>query len=558
MFGKFMQDEMGVNKSYLTLEHLAFILELINEMKPASGTENFARKVPGFLTHKGKPNLILCNTRNQIEVLLTIYATSPECPLPSNDEILFCHSLTSSEEVENFLRIAYKSTGTKIYTLLNIQELNYENTIRIERFLSTNHTAKQTDTYRLVFVCCVDKQEQQQQQSILSSLLIKNKINPITMPTNLLEQYLLSKMSTKEPSSLARFDNDRSTCRAMLSKQAGNGKSTCVEFFKRKIQDSGVNDFNTRLIRIKTCSIDLDLETQKLLEIEMIRSAKSNPTLFHVDISSEVFSNVDIYLFNMLVLGYLKHANGLVWRRSLNDIYLVEMMSPYFGVANKTTLWFHSILNFLPKIELRTPQNYLYDLMNTNDLDRMHLFGDNLFKHFYTQTRFQRSASYLKLFKEDPAALSSYIFNGQRRQLSQIECLDLLLKHTELKNPSWAELAYFTTFLDEQLELIERSTLLASITELRGICSRFIIMMAYDFGSPSLNIGSDSTLFNVKANNDLEVQIEKLEIARKWENTAHPYIIFNSDRKTFTFMGIYLDRYKYINAQILNKNFIKL
>jgi hypothetical protein len=34
-------------------------------------------------------------------------------------------------------------------------------------------------------------------------------------------------------------------------------------------------------------------------------------------------------------------------------------------------------------------------------------------------------------------------------------------------------------------------------------------MMAYDFGSPSLNIG-DSTLFSVKANSD-EVQIEKLE-----------------------------------------------
>ncbi len=536
---------MGVNRSYLTLEHLAFILELIDDMKPSTSRNTFARKIPGFLTHKGKPNLILCNTRNQIEIVLTIYATSPECPLPSNDEILFCHSQTSSEEVENFLRIAYKSDGSKIYTLLNLQELNYENTIQIERFLSTNHTAKQNDTYRLVFVCCVDKQEQQQQQSILSSMLIKNKINAITMPTGHLEQYLLSKMTTREAASLARFDNDRSTCRAMLSRQAGNGKSTCIEYFKRKINDSGDMNFNAKLIRIKTSSIDLDLETQKLLETAL-RSSSTTPFLFHIDISSEVFSNVEIYLFNMLVLGYLKHSNGLVWRRSVNDIYLIEMMSPYFAnQANTSTLWFHSILNFLPKIEFRTPTKYLYDLKNSNDLDRMHLFGDNLFKHFFSQTEFQRSANYLRLFKEDPTALDSYTYLNeptQRRLLSQIECLNLLIEYTELRNPSWAELSNFVTFLDEQLELVERSTLLASITELRGIFSRFIIMMAYDFGSPSLNIGSDSTLFSVKANSELEVQIDKLEVVRKWENTAHPYIIFNHDRTTFTFMGIYLDR----------------
>lgn len=40
-----------------------------------------------------------------------------------------------------------------------------------------------------------------------------------------------------------------------------------------------------------------------------------------------------------------------------------------------------------------------------------------------------------------------------------------------------------------------------------------------------------------------------LEMSRKWENMTHPYIIFNADHTTFTFMGIYVDRkhYKFVN-----------
>ena len=93
------------------------------------------------------------------------------------------------------------------------------------------------------------------------------------------------------------------------------------------------------------------------------------------------------------------------------------------------------------------------------------------------------------------------------------------------------------------MEVLEFSGMLEGVPDLRGVCTRFIIMMAYDFGSPSLNVGADSTLVNVSADNkELEIQIEKLAVARKWENTQHPYIIFNNDQQTFTFMGIYLDR----------------
>ena len=43
--------------------------------------------------------------------------------------------------------------------------------------------------------------------------------------------------------------------------------------------------------------------------------------------------------------------------------------------------------------------------------------------------------------------------------------------------------------------------------------------------------------------------MNRLEVSRKWENLTHPYIIFNADGVTFTFMGIFLDRknYKFVN-----------
>lgn len=90
---------------------------------------------------------------------------------------------------------------------------------------------------------------------------------------------------------------------------------------------------------------------------------------------------------------------------------------------------------------------------------------------------------------------------------------------------------------------------LEHIKELRVICIKFLILMAEDFGLPSLNIASDSDVYTVTNENRLEVRMDRLELARKWESMTHPYIIFNHDKQSFTFMGIYLDRrtYKFVN-----------
>jgi hypothetical protein len=113
------------------------------------------------------------------------------------------------------------------------------------------------------------------------------------------------------------------------------------------------------------------------------------------------------------------------------------------------------------------------------------------------------------------------------------------------------------------LEVLENAMLVKELPELRSITAMFIILMAHDFGLPSLNISEESNSININEDNQIQISIHSLEIARRWDLIFHPYIIFNSDRETFTFMGIYLDRrkYKFINPnnnEILEENEYKI
>ena len=234
---------------------------------------------------------------------------------------------------------------------------------------------------------------------------------------------------------------------------------------------------------------------------------------------------------------------------------------------NSQLISFHSLLNYLPKIQFRTPKKYLYDLKNL-DRNELALLKDNLFTNFYQKVQFQRTAFYLKVKKESPNDLATFTYNERvsfrlEYELNQIDCLNTLLEFSELKHPNWTELNNFVNFLDEHLEVLENAMLVKELPELRSITAMFIILMAHDFGLPSLNISEESNSININEDNQIQISIHSLEIARRWDLIFHPYIIFNTDRETFTFMGIYLDRrkYKFINPnnnEILEENEYKI
>ena len=316
--------------------------------------------------------------------------------------------------------------------------------------------------------------------------------------------------------------------------------------------------------------------------------------IHHINIAHEVLEDVDAFLFNLTILGYLKHSDGLVWRRTPNDLYLIECMPPMVQIdpsthsclssATQSSLSsfegvsFHYVLNYLPSIYFREPKVYLYDLENDGEANQGHKF-DNNFALLYDKHPFQSTSYYLRKLKELTSELTTFKYysnnsnearSSQQPKLSQIDCLKVLLEHSGLKNPTWAELHNFVTFLNEQLYDTEKSPFLADdeLVVIRELIIKCLILMAYDFALPSLNIGEETPktnrtqqqqqqdeLMNVdeaegdaggnnaggleNVRNTIEgADMSKLEITRRWERLSHPYILFNADRSTFTFMGL--------------------
>jgi hypothetical protein len=441
-----------------------------------------------------------------------MYAYDPEAPLPTNDEILFCDSNTTSEQVENFLRVAFMSNGEKIYTLMNIQELTYENSTKIEKFWLSYKN--KTNTFILVLVCCIEKQE----QSILASVFSKNRVKPIKLASNDLEDYLFGKLrlayDPKKSINLTSLDPDSMLVRTFLSQRSGNGKSAYIQNLIEKIPDEKRKNINFEVIRIKSSKLNMDKEIEKLIRIkfEASKNKRNNfPTIYHIDIAYEVFQSVDQYLFSLIVCSYFKHSNGLVWRRNqTNDIYLIEMTPPYFNLdlsrklnntnklKNKNKLVsFHSMLNFLPSIEFRTPLQYYQGI--TNDPQNDNRLKDTLFSIYYRNFKYQRIAYYLNLVRllnearhensnrgflynnssnEAGSNRLNENFNRENSFMSENDCLNIILNHSGLKDPNWHEVENFVNFLDPQIERAEKSRLVSNIKGLKSFCLQLIIIMA--------------------------------------------------------------------------------
>ena len=569
----FMIGKSSVLNNYISIEQLAYTLEQLRH-EDIHQSEQFTRNVPGYLTHKGHPNLILCPIAEQMSTVLSIYAESGvRCPLPTNDECLFCTSETSGEEVEIFLRIALKSDGKKIYTLLNIQELNYEAANHAERcFTKINSSSN----YIFVIMCSSEKQS----QSILVSTFFKYKIHQyIPRTIGEIQKYMKFQLENQiKDLRMASFvlDPEKISVRTLLSDRPGAGKTLYVQSILNKPENNlnGQPKFGYKLTTIKTPKLSLDTQIEILLEYLKKSTSPASSHLYHIDVAYEVYEGVDQFLFNLTVLGYLKHSNGQLWRRSPSDLYLIEIMPPMVRTHSERTdkIPFHCILNYLPKIFFRQPKNYLYDLENNIQNEQHDYKNDTRFKsisifdknftHKFTNDEYQCTCYYLKLLHDQSNELNSFRYYDNKSKiavLTETECLKILLVKSGLKNPTWAELNNFVSFLSENLKDSEQSPFLGTalapeLGALKGIFLRLIIYMSYDFALPSLNIAEESpTSDRMDIDNDIvstnvdtnAFDLNKMKIERHWERLSHPYILFNADHTTFTFMGLYLDRRKY-------------
>lgn len=528
------QDQIESKKEtdLMTLKHLSLLLtKLYNESQEIE-TNRIVRVVPGYLSHPGEPNLIVCPSREQISIVLSMYAMTPSQPLPQQDEVLFCTQQTTSEQIQNFLRVVFNSETNhkKIYAMMNIQDLVYEVASDTEKFLesSSPSVVNKSDSYVLVMTCTEEKHS----QSLLATLYSKNRIKPVVLSIENIESYLTSKLCGVKRDrgfKLSNFDPDLASTRVLISRRSGNGKSLFVKDLVDKISNQSER-FNYQAIRIKSPNLNIDNEIDKLFEVrrKSINEARSNdPTIYHIDIAYEVFNNLDYYLFSLVALNHLKHSNGMVWKRNVNtDLYLIEI-SPAFVLKSERLYCIHSMINYLPKLEFKTPKKYLYELQNGL------VSKNNMFDSLYKDPIYQRSCFYIKLVNEfrekrvqkdtkervkssdqsgtlsaqlkskvvsyakldeiDEILNQVYDSTNEASTISPQECLEILMKYSGLIDPSWHEIKNYCSFLSRNLELVDNSDYIKNITGLRALCMQLVIVMANDFGLSSLKMNNTTT-----------------------------------------------------------------
>lgn len=162
---------------------------------------------------------------------------------------------------------------------------------------------------------------------------------------------------------------------------------------------------------------------------------------------------------------------------------------------------------------------------------------------------FQRTYQYFKIYRLNPNRLESFSFIPGSVEDSPKEWLGCLLKFCDIKNPSWGELRNFTHFLNSQLKKCEVSifcspALREDLTGFKQFVVKFMITMSKDFSMRSLKTSDDSDE-KVEGAAAEDTALREFQLRRRWEQQAHPYILFNADNESMTFLGFHI---KNLNA----------
>ncbi|WAR07202.1 R213A-like protein, partial [Mya arenaria] len=206
----------------------------------------------------------------------------------------------------------------------------------------------------------------------------------------------------------------------------------------------------------------------------------------------------------------------------------------------------HPVFNFFPDSTCRSPDESLQIYSGRKSVQDF-MPNDQLFdEQQFRSPVFQRTFQYL-LRLDERKSLESV--RPSEAEGDPKTCLDVLLRHCGVRDPSWSELHHFVWFLNTQLVDFEQNQFvsLAAAEDLPGFATfvlRFLIQMSRDFSTRSLNMSEESPgmIHQGAMETEDEDQLELYQMRRTWESSPHPYLFFNSDRFTFTFLGFYIDR----------------
>ncbi|XP_048179403.1 E3 ubiquitin-protein ligase RNF213 isoform X1 [Corvus hawaiiensis] len=511
------------------------------------GRECITRDFPQDLLCVGQPNLITCPRSEVLSSALAIYMNSPEQPLPTFDEVLLCTPQTSAEQVGLFLRrcLIPCHGGEKIYTMLYADELSYDVSCRAEELFQ--HLQRYNNSYRLIILCNCERDN-----SYLPSAFSHYKVHMTPQRSRAeIQQYLQRHFRVAQPSNSAASVFKEHMCVGMVSsKRAGMGKSLCVKRLHERLQEEQPDCTELlKTIRLIEPEVDEDKVLKSLLPF-LKREHQTKPMIFHFDITSSVQRGIPEFLFKLLVLQYLRDNNGNMWLRQKCHLYIIEILEespvPKKAARPMSASQKCHFLDVFPKITCKSPKEVLE--METLGNRSGDVSDPGMDKEEFCSEAFQRPFQYLKRFDQG-CDLDMFQYEALSVEGSPAECLQLFLLHCGVVDPSWAELRNFTWFLNIQLRDCEASVFCNpnfvqdTLKGFKNFVVSFMILMARDFATPSLNISDQSSgRQSSHLENVAEEDLLPFRIRKKWESEPHPYLFFNEDRVSMTFIGFHFQQ----------------
>ncbi|TRY96584.1 hypothetical protein DNTS_014460 [Danionella cerebrum] len=521
--------------NHLDVETLGRFLSNLSDLNAV----HIKRKIPAILK-EGMPNLVQCHVSELLSTTLSFYTESPEFPLPTTDEILMCQEDTTEEEVEIFLRRCLGSSISshkKIYTLVNPGSLSYDVGVALVGFFETQELCA-SSYYRLVMVCPVN------QDRYVPSFFSNYKVQTaLKIPIERNKEYVHHHLHIA-PELVTHSDAypERLSVWMITSKRPAVGKSLYV----RRLFDKFKREFPTAIcltIRLIEPYVDMDGFVQTLSE-RLAPLRDQDPVLLHIDVAA-VCSGLEEFIFKLLILGCVSDSKGTILRRNSAHLVVIEALQRDQNSQGKTKVTF-GVLNTLPTIFCRPPKD-IKEIMRTKG---SHSSLDPLMdKEEFRSEAIQRPYQYLKRFNKN-LILDRFNYHPSSVEGDPGDCLHHLLSNYGLSDPSWAELKHFTWFLNLQLKDCENSLfcdpdfLAGNLSGFKNFIVKFMIHMARDFASPSIDISDQSSYFFSKNEDEEEI----LSFRKRWENESHPYIFFNADHLSMSFLGFHVKH----NGRILN------
>ncbi|XP_037610034.1 E3 ubiquitin-protein ligase rnf213-beta isoform X1 [Sebastes umbrosus] len=527
---KFKDDMPRYLNEYLDVSSLAHFLSCLSEMNQ----QHVIRNLPPVL-QEGKPNLVLCPSAEVFTTILSFYMQSPEQPLPSTDEVLVCREETTEEEVEIFLRRALgQGSGrnwNKIYSLVNPGLLGYDVSVALgELFECLEKSAN--PRYRLIIVSPVVHQHR-----YVPSFFSNDKVQAgMSLTAATARKYLHRHFTqnTLPQNPVAQVSPDRLSVWMVSSVRPAVGKSLYVDRLFEKFQQKSPRAKHIRIRLIEPC-VDIDSLIKSLSE-QLAPLREQDPVLLHID-TAGVRSGLEELLFHLLVLGCLSDSHGMLWRRNVAHLITVEVLRSNNPSQNQPKEVKLGLLDILPTIYCRPPKEVKKLLASKTKPT----FDPLMDEQEFCSEGIQRPYQYLKLYNQRQN-LDRFNYQEGSTMGDPVDCVNHFLAYCGMKDPSWAELKNFSWFLNVQLKDCENSVfcdpdyLADQLPGFKGFIVKFMILMSRDFASPSLNTSDESPMLHIDDSQEDDV-VARLTIRKHWENESHPYIFFNADRWSMSFLG---------------------